>query len=51
MGTTTGPPARVVVVGEDAANVARALEEHGMSTESVRTADACLERFPTVDAS
>ncbi|QCW04244.1 PAS domain S-box protein [Natrinema pallidum] len=49
MGTTTGPTTRVVVVGDDAADVARALEEHGVSTESVRTVDACLERLPNVD--
>ncbi|WP_226481173.1 PAS domain S-box protein [Natrinema amylolyticum] len=50
MGTNSGPNTRIVVVGSDAGTVTeRALAERGLTTETVRTTDACLDRLSSAD--
>lgn len=50
MGTNSGPDTRVVAVGSDAGTVLeRPLAERGVTIETVRTTDACLECLSTAD--
>ncbi|QCS43553.1 PAS domain S-box protein [Natrinema versiforme] len=50
MGTNSGPDTRAVVVGSDTGTVLeRPLAERGVTTETVRTTDACLESLSAVD--
>ncbi|MFC6765867.1 hypothetical protein, partial [Natrinema soli] len=49
MGTDTRPSARIIGATADAgAAVERALEERGVATETVRSADACLAHLESV---
>ena len=50
MGRDSRPSARIIGATADAgATVERALEERGVATEAVRSADACLARLESVD--